>query len=112
MTTTTEQQAPTLKELAEQYPEVGQLLRDNYSLSVAVLTARLDKFDRNHTTAHGKLADRIKVLETRLDAASRYSAGMSKRLKRMEAEHGAQTRQEAAEGVDTANGAAGDHVDS
>ena len=73
-----------LKELCEKYPEVRQLLRDNYALSVQALSHRLeaieerlnrrvDAFDANHTKADAGLTER-------LDNATTYTKGLERRI--------------------------------
>ena len=78
----------TLAQLAEQYPEVGELLRDNRSLSVALVVRQLRDVDANHTKVEAQLRDEIKVLSDRLDAAATFSRGLVKRIKALEAKHG------------------------
>ena len=80
-----------LQQLAKTYPEVQELLRDNYSLSVAILTRRLNTFDRNHTKSQALLADRLKVVETTLERAAAFSIDIKKldikkRLTKLETE--------------------------
>lgn len=75
-----------LQELAKTYPEVQELLRDNYNLSVAILTKRLNTFDANHTKAEASLADRLKVVETTLERAAAFSIEVKKRLTKLETE--------------------------
>ncbi len=88
-----------LQQLAEKYPEVQKLLKDNYSLSVTVMAVRMDEwqqkmekrletFDGNHTHAQAGLADRLKQLEDRLQSAAVFSRGLQKRLKHLESENG------------------------
>ena len=77
-----------LKELCEKYPEVRQLLRDNYALSVQALSHRLeaieerlnrrvDTFDANHTKADARLTER-------LDKATTYTKGLELRIYKLE----------------------------
>lgn len=79
-----------LQQLAKQYPEVQELLKDNYSLSVAMLAKRIEDrlalFDGNHTRAQAKLVDRIKKLEDRLDSSAIFVRDLQKRIKKMEEE--------------------------
>jgi len=85
-------EAERLKALAEQYPEVSQLLKDNHSMSVAVLAGRMDSwqqkmetrlhtFDANHTRAQAELVDRIMALEKRVENASKVVSKIRKQLK-------------------------------
>ena len=76
-----------LQELAITYPEVQELLRDNYNLSVAILTKRLDAFDANHTVAQALLADRLNQVETTLERAAAFSIEVKKRLTKLETEN-------------------------
>lgn len=82
-----------LQQLATEYPEVQELLKDNYSLSVALLAKRIEDrlalFDANHTRAQSKLVDRMKALEERLDQASEFSAGLRLRIRSLEAQRAA-----------------------
>ena len=79
-----------LQQLVKQYPEVQELLKDNYSLSVAMLAKRIEDrlalFDGNHTRAQAKLVDRIKKLEDRLDSSAIFARDLQKRIKEMEEE--------------------------
>lgn len=79
-----------LQQLVKQYPEVQELLKDNYSLSVAMLAKRIEDrlalFDGNHTRAQAKLVDRIKQLEDRLDSSAIFARDLQKRIKKMEEE--------------------------
>lgn len=79
-----------LQQLVKQYPEVQELLKDNYSLSVAILAKRIEDrlalFDGNHTRAQAKLVDRIKQLEDRLDSSAVFARDLQKRIKKMEEE--------------------------
>ena len=81
-----------LQQLVKQYPEVQELLKDNYSLSVAMLAKRIEDrlalFDGNHTRAQAKLVDRIKKLEDRLDSSAIFVRDLQKRIKKMEEDHG------------------------
>ena len=78
--------AERLQQLATQYPEVQELLKDNYSLSVALLAKRIEDrlalFDTNHTRAQAKLVDRISELEDRTKQAV---SGLHKRVRDLEA---------------------------
>lgn len=77
-----------LQQLATQYPEVQELLSDNYSLSVALLAKRIEDrlalFDGNHTRAQAKLVDELKALEER---TKRAVAGLHKRIKALESQN-------------------------
>ena len=81
-----------LQQLVKQYPEVRELLKDNYSLSVAMLAKRIEDrlalFDGNHTRAQAKLVDRIKQLEDRLDSSAIFARDLQKRIKKMEEDRG------------------------
>jgi len=92
-----------LHELAEKYIEVRELMKDNQSLSVRLIKAQVDswraamldrlaEFDRSHTAADAKLADRIRHLEERLEMAAKFNGGLLKRIKALEA-HNATTAQ-------------------
>lgn len=74
-----------LQQLALKYPEVQDLLEDNYSLSVSMLAKRMEDrlamFDKNHTRAQAKLVDVMKSLEERTKAAV---AGLHQRIKVLE----------------------------
>ncbi len=76
-----------------EYPEVQELLKDNYSLSVALLAKRIEDrlalFDGNHTRAQAKLCDRMKQLEERVDDASKFAAGLRTRIKELESQNAA-----------------------
>ena len=78
-----------LQQLAAQYPEVQELLKDNYSLSVALLAkrieARLEQFDRNHTRAQSKQHDRLLDAEKRIEDAAKYVQKLAGRVKTIEA---------------------------
>ena len=91
-----------LQSLAERHPEVQELLKDNYSLSVSLMAARMDAwqqkmekrletFDGNHTRAQSALADRMKQLEDRLQSAALYSRDLRDRIKKLEATNGENT---------------------
>ena len=79
-----------LQQLANQYPEVQELLKDNYSLSVALLAKRIEDrlalFDGNHTRAQAKLVDRMKQLEDRGENASSVVRDLRKRTKELESQ--------------------------
>ena len=81
-----------LQQLATQYPEVQELLRDNYSLSVALLAERIDDrlalFDGNHTRAQAKLVDDLKSLGERTKQAV---AGLHKRIRALESQDASRT---------------------
>ena len=76
-----------LQQLAKQYPEVQELLKDNYSLSVSMLAKRIEDrlalFDGNHTRAQAKLVDDLKALEERTKQAV---AGLHKRIRELESQ--------------------------
>ena len=85
-----------LHALAKKYPEVQELLKDNYSLSVSAMASemdawqqraekRIDTFDGNHTRAQGKLCDRMKQLEDRLQSAAIFTRDLQKRIAKLEA---------------------------
>lgn len=92
-----------LQKLAERYPEVRELLKDNYSLSVSAMAARMEvwkekvesrlqAFDANHTRAQAGLVEfikqlecLIKQLEVRLQSAAIFSRELQKRVKKLEA---------------------------
>ena len=93
----------TLHELAEKYVEVRELLKDNQSLSVMLIKAQVDswraamldrlaEFDRAHTAADAKLADRLTEAERKLEMQSAYNARLRDRIKVLEA-HNATTAQ-------------------
>ena len=86
--------AERLQQLATQYPEVQELLRDNYSLSVALLAKRiedrLELFDANHTRAQAKLVERMQTLESRLEQASMVVKDLRQRTKALEAQQAAE----------------------
>ena len=93
-----------IQKLAEMYPDVQDLLRDNYSLSVTVMAARMDAwqqkmekrleiFDANHTKAQALLNDRTKILEHRLNSAGIYTRNLQKRLADLEMENDTTPRQ-------------------
>ena len=75
-----------LQQLAKEYPEVQELLRDNFNLSVAILTDRLNTFNANQTKANAELAERIKAMEATLDRAAAFSIEVKKRLTKLETE--------------------------
>ncbi len=78
-----------IQELAKQYPEIQELLRDNFSMSVAAIAARQEAWQRkmeariaaidsNHTRAQGKLVSRLKVVESRIAHASKVVRDIQK----------------------------------
>lgn len=88
-----------IQQLAAKYPEIQELLKDNYSVSVQLIAARMQawqlataervkEFDANHTRAQAKLADRVKGLEDRLEHAAKFNGALLKRVKALEAANG------------------------
>lgn len=70
-----------LYQLAKENPEVRELLRDNYSLSISALNRKLDEDNRNHTAADAKLSDRMRHQEIRVDEAAKVVGELKKQIR-------------------------------
>lgn len=80
-----------LTKLALRDEDVRELLhkwmaaqKENETLNVTLLARQLADFDKAHTHCHGKLSERMAVLEQRVQDSAKYAKQLDHRLRQVE----------------------------